>query len=706
MTPVMRPVLITILLGISPAFTCVAPADEVSSTLPWSIGSPTADEQYYLELINRARANPVAEAVRLAAATDQDIKNHYAGYGVDLALMQSEFSVLPPRPPLAMNGALTNAARGHSLDEFTNSFQDHLGSDGRYIDRRLTDAGYAWADFAENTYIYSKSTWFGHVSFEVDWGPGGAGGMLDGRKHRASIHSGQFKEVGIGIFEGSKGSGASAIGPQVITQDFALPAGPARPFVCGVAYHDFNGNAFYDPGEGIGGVTVTVSGADYHAVTASSGGYSIPAPAGDSVRSVSFRGLGFDETASAVITGTDNVKVDLKPIYAAPVVSGPPGPAQGIDNIYAVSTVGGALRHDWRVLRKGAAAAAAADNANDLARVITDTSPGYAVLSTTVKQQGTGSWHLAQPAGRAETITFRATFLGGSSPSIRYQSRLRKASAQQSALVEVSTDRGATWTTVETQTGTGDGSSGGQSSFSQRTVALTPVAAAKEFLLRFRFTVSGAPVNNSTADDAGWYIDAVSFVDITDVGVVTALPAGGNLFSFVPPATGAWLLSARAVFPGRTMAFGPATEVNAGTTPPVPSFALWSAGFELAAVLRGGTLSGAPGADYNSDGVANLMAYALGLSPVTPSADRLPKASSMPGTLILDYPRDTGKSDVTLTPQVSTDLQTWHAPGGAGAPPGFTDSLLSTNGAVQSRRAAVPAGPSKAYYLRLRVTKP
>jgi len=525
---------------------CRALADDAATTL-WSIGSPTDHEQYYLELINRARAFPAAEGVRLATTTDVDVRNHYNGYGVNLVLLQSEFAALPPRPPLAMNAKLIAAARGHSTDEYDNTFQDHWSSDRRrYIGDRISAAGYAFSNYGENTYTHATSAWFGHASFEADWGPGGTGGMQDGRKHRALVHSPDFKEIGIGIDPRSRGSLATAWGP-VVTQDFAMPAGPPVPFVTGVAYHDLNGNLFYDPGEGIGGVTVNVSGAAYHSVTANSGGYAVPVPAGDAFRTVTFSGLGINTTASATITGTNNFKVDLKPLYSAPLVTGPAAPALGIDNIYAVTTVGGASRYDWRVVRKG---------------------------------------------------------------------------------------------------------------------------------------VSGDP------------------------GIVTALPPGANLFAFVPATTGAWLLSARPVISGRTMAFGPATEVNAGTVIPPPSFALWAAGFELAATLPAGTLSANPAADHNGDGVPNLMAYALGLSPVAASARLLPQASVIQGNLRLDYSRDTSKADITLTPQVSTNLRTWFTPGQPGAPAGFSDTLLSTNGTVQSRRASVPVSPAGPAYLRLRVTKP
>ncbi|MDQ6737943.1 MAG: CAP domain-containing protein, partial [Gemmatimonadota bacterium] len=178
----------------------------------YSIGSPTNDEQMYLEYINRARANPVAEAARLAATTDVDVLGAYRSFGVNLVLMQSQFVLLQPMPPLSINPLLTDAARAHSQDMLAKSYQGHTGSDGSSPATRnqpyLTGAnGYG---FAENVYAYSKSVFYGHAGFEVDWGgSAAAGGMQVPAGHRLNIH-GNYREIGVGVVSGSNGS----VGPQ------------------------------------------------------------------------------------------------------------------------------------------------------------------------------------------------------------------------------------------------------------------------------------------------------------------------------------------------------------------------------------------------------------------------------------------------------------------------------------------------------------
>src|SRR5687767_13927234 len=91
----------------------------------YSIGIPTAEEQYMLELINRARANPAAEGQRLSQTTDPDIRRAYQYYGVNLILMQASFAALPPAPPLSMSAPVSAAARRHSQDMRDRRFQSH-----------------------------------------------------------------------------------------------------------------------------------------------------------------------------------------------------------------------------------------------------------------------------------------------------------------------------------------------------------------------------------------------------------------------------------------------------------------------------------------------------------------------------------------------------------------------------------------------------
>jgi uncharacterized protein YkwD len=294
---------------ISAAPFSIEPAQSTAAQL-YSIGEPTNEEQYNLELINRARANPPAEGIRLAAATDPDVRAAYNAFGVNLVLMQAQFALILPAPPLSMNATLMTAARAHSQNMLQNNYQGHSGPDGSLTTRlaSYTSGANGWS-IGENVYAYSKSVWYGHVGFEVDWGGTVAtGGMQSPPGHRQNIHSTAFREVGIGVVNGSNG-GSGGVGPQLVTQDFGATGG-LLPFVTGVAYRDLNHNGFYDPGEGVGGVTVTISNVNSYAVTAASGGYSVPVP-GSGSYIVTFSGGSAPMSQQGVtISNAQNVKAD------------------------------------------------------------------------------------------------------------------------------------------------------------------------------------------------------------------------------------------------------------------------------------------------------------------------------------------------------------------------------------------------------------
>ena len=282
-----------------------APVPRAAEAL-YSIGDPTGEEQYYLELINRARADPVGEGARLYAPKNLWTLFNYAAFDVNRALMQQQISALPPVPPLSMNAVLLTAARAHSQDMLAFDYQGHNSPDGSPTATRLLPYTGGSSFIGENVFSYARNVFHGHAGFEVDWGGTAAtGGMQSPPGHRNNIHLADFREVGIGVVIGSN----TTVGPQLVTQDFGSLAG-LPPFITGVVYQDLNNNAFYDPGEGVGGISVTAPNASAAAVTAGSGGYSIPVP-GDGTYNVSFSGGSIPPAdRTAIVTGGLNVKVD------------------------------------------------------------------------------------------------------------------------------------------------------------------------------------------------------------------------------------------------------------------------------------------------------------------------------------------------------------------------------------------------------------
>ncbi len=89
----------------------------------------TAAEQYLLELINRGRLDPLAEAARY----DTTLNAGIAGAQIDATAKQV----------LAPNELLNTAATDHSLWMLANDDFSHTGAGGTTAGQRMAAAGYA-----------------------------------------------------------------------------------------------------------------------------------------------------------------------------------------------------------------------------------------------------------------------------------------------------------------------------------------------------------------------------------------------------------------------------------------------------------------------------------------------------------------------------------------------------------------------------------
>jgi len=272
----------------------------------YSHGDPSANEQYMLELINRARANPAAEGQRLATTTDTNVLGAYSFYGVNTSTVISDFNSYSAVPPLAFNPILISTARAHSNLMVTDNSQSHQLPNEPDLGTRITNAGYTgWSSLGENIYAYCFSVFYGHAGLQVDWGNPGLG-------HRINImglNGTDYQEIGIGIVNGPGNGNGNQTGPLVITQDFGLISG--NNYLLGVAYdHSASSDGSYAPGSGISGVTITLSQRNNYAVTSTSGGYAIPINGLSGNVTVTAVGNGVDAQTTVNLTG-NNVKVDF-----------------------------------------------------------------------------------------------------------------------------------------------------------------------------------------------------------------------------------------------------------------------------------------------------------------------------------------------------------------------------------------------------------
>jgi hypothetical protein len=284
---------------------------------------PTAQDQYMLELLNRARLNPQAEA------------NRYPSLGGNLneEVPTTKTISTAPKQALAVNLKLFNAAQSHSQWMLDNDIFAHEGVNGSLsytntktnIPGRIVTAGYSpYSTAGENLALYQTTAPLNattdytrhvreqHEDLFVD--PG-----VQDRGHRTNMMNPNFREVGISSLIGVFTTGGLNANSVITTQDFGSDTNP-NAFLTGVVYTDkVLNDDFYTVGEGLGNITINavnvVSNLTTTTTSLTAGGYSLRLAPG--TYNVTFGG-DFDNdgkvdtsTPQSVTIGTQNVKTDF-----------------------------------------------------------------------------------------------------------------------------------------------------------------------------------------------------------------------------------------------------------------------------------------------------------------------------------------------------------------------------------------------------------
>lgn len=253
-------------------------------------------EQLLLELVNRARDDPQAEARR---------------HGVSLnAGLPSGTISAAPKQPLAPNQILINAARAHSQDMLDRDFFAHTNPDGDSPFDRMKAAGYTYTTAAENlAWTGTTGTLDRDAAIYTQHE-----GLFESPGHRVNIMGPAFRELGAGVRHGVFTSGGHDFNASMVTEKFGTRAG--NPFVTGVVYDDaLVDDDFYSLGEGLGKVRVTAvessSGTEFATQSGQSGGYALRVP--DGIYTVTAQGgpLEYPIIARNVVVDGENRKIDF-----------------------------------------------------------------------------------------------------------------------------------------------------------------------------------------------------------------------------------------------------------------------------------------------------------------------------------------------------------------------------------------------------------
>lgn len=233
---------------------------EVSAT-PGAVDlakQPNAQEVLVVELVNRARANPDAEAARL-------------GIGLNDGITGTPISNTP-KPPLAHNLLLIESSRLHSQWMLDADIFSHTGSNNSTPHERMQAVGYS---FTGNWTSGENIAWGGTTGSSINltsYAISQHEGLFKSPGHRVNILNANFRELGVGQLQGYFMQDGRNYLSSMLTQNFARSG--SNYFLTGVIYEDKNNNEFYDVGEGLSGINITINNKTYAAFN--SGAYAIP----------------------------------------------------------------------------------------------------------------------------------------------------------------------------------------------------------------------------------------------------------------------------------------------------------------------------------------------------------------------------------------------------------------------------------------------
>ncbi len=254
---------------------------ENTPTIFYDHGNPTAEEQYMLELHNRARKDPNAEALRL----ELDLQD---GIPVNIT----------PQPPLAMQKNLCETADNYSAIMYELGMLGH-SVDGSNFQDRASFFNYTGFVFGESVASFFNPVLLFRMLMED------AGWETFGEPYH--------REFILGVTSNTRGNEIGIGNYQNYYCDILYGRSNTL-YLLGVIYNDTNENDFYDIGEGLGGVQIMPDKGDYWTLTSSSGGYAIPITLNGTIAlTVSGGDLSTSITKYVdVSTIGENIKIDFR----------------------------------------------------------------------------------------------------------------------------------------------------------------------------------------------------------------------------------------------------------------------------------------------------------------------------------------------------------------------------------------------------------
>lgn len=226
--------------------------------------SVSAAEQLLIEMINRARLDPLGEAARFGI----DLNEGLAAGTLDGSVRQV----------LAPNAHLHKSSDAHGAWMLKTDTFSHTGAGGSSAGDRMKEAGYVFTGSSASgeNLTYSGST--GPIDPDVLMKQNHHRDLFLSAGHRENMLRDFFSEIGVSQLVGEFTAGGRNLNTSMVVENFALSGTDV--FLTGVSYIDSDSDNFYSIGEGRAGIRVQAASSSTQTLAA--GGYAISlAPARD-----------------------------------------------------------------------------------------------------------------------------------------------------------------------------------------------------------------------------------------------------------------------------------------------------------------------------------------------------------------------------------------------------------------------------------------
>jgi uncharacterized protein YkwD len=231
------------------------------------MSNASAQEQEFLELINRMRTSPRAELELLLNSGDPSIDGALRYFETNRDTLRNQWSTLQAVAPLAWASELNDSATAHNLAMIAADLQSHQVPGELGLGARLAQSGYILSNAGENIYTTARSIIYGQAGLAIDWGADDPNtpileaidGIQNPAAHRNILLSSLFREVGIAVT--AEDNPNTDVGPLVVTQEFGNRKKlNGKAYILGVAFVDQNLDSWYQSGEGINNLQVKITG--------------------------------------------------------------------------------------------------------------------------------------------------------------------------------------------------------------------------------------------------------------------------------------------------------------------------------------------------------------------------------------------------------------------------------------------------------------